>query len=76
MLETLRAIDGVFIVLMAIDLNERELTIKGRVTHTHCDSASGRFLAGVKSIGTQDKQREVVVVFVKAHQHRKHLGWE
>jgi hypothetical protein len=76
MLETRTAIDGVFIVLMAIDLNGRELTIKGRVAHTRGDSASGRFLSGIKFTDPQDKQREVIVAFVKAYHHRKHLAME
>jgi hypothetical protein len=74
MLETKTAVDGVFIVLMAIDLNGSELTIKGRVTHTHGNFASGRFLSGIKFIDPQDKQREVIVAFVKVYQHRKHLA--
>jgi hypothetical protein len=59
---------------MTIDLNGKNLTIKGRVAHTQFDSVSGRFLSGIKFMDPQEKQREVIVAFVKTYHHRKHLA--
>ena len=74
MLETKIPLEGSFIILMTIDLEGKKLKIKGKVAHTQSDTVSGYYLSGIEFIESEDKQREVIVAFVKVYHHRKHLA--
>ena len=72
LLETNKPLEGVYIILMTIDLEGKKLKVKGIVAHTRSDEPSGHYLSGIKFIGPQEKQREAIVAFVKAYHYRKH----
>jgi c-di-GMP-binding flagellar brake protein YcgR len=72
LLETRKILDGAYIMLMTIDLEGKKVKVKGRVVVSRYDESSSRFLTGIEFIGPKDEQREAIVVFVKAYQHRKH----
>ena len=72
LLETRKILDGAYIMLMTIDLEGKKVKVKGRVIISRYDDSSGSYLTGIEFVGPKDEQREAIVVFVKAYQHRKH----
>ncbi|MBN1277565.1 MAG: PilZ domain-containing protein [Deltaproteobacteria bacterium] len=71
LLKTRDPIKGVFVVLVTIDLEGKQVKVRGRVRHTQRDESSGFYLTGVEFIGPRDEQLQAIVSFVKAYQHKK-----
>lgn len=71
LLKTRDPIQGVFVVLVTIDLEGKQVKVRGRVRHTKRDESSGSYLTGVEFIGPRDEQLQAIVSFVKAYQHKK-----
>ncbi|MGD8387217.1 MAG: PilZ domain-containing protein [Desulfobacteraceae bacterium] len=65
-LETREPLESPYVMLLAIDLNEQLLEIRGNVVYTE-EVEKGRFFIGIRFVDTEDKQREVVLNFVKSH---------
>jgi c-di-GMP-binding flagellar brake protein YcgR len=74
LLETDKPLEGVYVVLMTIDLEGKNIRVKGRVAHTRSNDVSGHYLTGIKFLGTEDQQREAIIAFVKVYHHRKHVA--
>lgn len=72
LLETKRILNGSYIMLITIDLEGKKVKVKGKVVVSRYDEASYCYLTGVEFIGPKDEQREAIIAFVKAYQHRKH----
>ena len=72
LLETNKVLDASFVVLMAIDLDEKKVEVKGRVVRTEKRPSKSRYLTGIEFLGPKDKQIEAIVAFVKTYQHGKH----
>lgn len=73
LLKTKDPILGVFVVLVTIDLDGKQVKIKGRVRHTYVDESSGSYLTGVEFMGPKNEQLQAIVSFVKAYQHKKNI---
>lgn len=65
-LETRSPLESPYVLLLAIDLNEQLLEIRGKVVYSK-EVEEGRFLTGIRFVDTEEKQREVVLNFVKSH---------
>ena len=74
LLKTPRPLDGVFVMLMAIDLNGNTVKVEGRLVYSTMDMPSGYFLSGIEFTGPKEKQVDAIVAFVKAYNHSKHKG--
>lgn len=72
LLKTQKPLNGVFVVLMAIDLKGNAVQVDGRLIYTAKHETSGYYMSGVEFIGPRDKQLHAIVSFVKAYQHKKH----
>jgi len=65
-LETRQPLESPYVLLLAIDLNEQLLEIRGKVVYSK-EVKDGRFFTGIRFVDTEEKQREVVLNFVKSH---------
>lgn len=74
LLKTEKILEGAFIVLVTMDIEGKQVQVKGKVVTSRYDNHSGCFLTGVEFIGPKDLQLEAIKVFVKAHLHRKHAA--
>jgi hypothetical protein len=72
LLQTDKPLEGVYIILMTIDLLGNKVKVKGEIAHTRRNSSSNRYLSGIKFLGAQDQHRDAIIAFVKIYQHRKH----
>jgi len=70
LLETYIPISARFIVLMAINMTNKLIRIKGQVTHSK-DIGSGKFHTGVRFIETPEKQNRIISDFIKIYHNRK-----
>jgi len=73
LLKTQDPILGVFVVLVTIDLDGKQVKVKGRVRHTYVDESSVYYLTGVEFMGPKNEQLQAIVSFVKAYQHKKNI---
>jgi len=71
LLKTADPVEGVYVVLVTIDLEGEKIKIKGRVRHTRKDESSNHYLTGIEFMGPKEEQVQVIVSFVKAYQYRK-----
>lgn len=71
LLKTDTPLQGVFVVLMTIDLEGNEVKVRGRLIHSTPDE-SGGFFSGIEFKGPKDKQIDVIVSFVKTYQQMRH----
>lgn len=71
LLETKKPLNGAYVVLVAKDLNEQTIQVKGRVVNTRKSEKAGYFLTGVEFIGSMDEQKDAIIAFVKTYNHRK-----
>ena len=72
LLVTLKHLQGAFILLVTIDLDETKVKVKGRVVSSRKDEISNNYLTGIEFIGPKNEQHDAIVAFVKAYQRRKH----
>ena len=72
LLETDKPLEGVYVILMTIDLFHNRVKVKGMIAHTRKNSNSNRYLSGIRFLGTEDQFREAIIAFVKVYHHRKH----
>ncbi len=68
---TATSIDSEFVLLIAINLNNNPIKIKGQVAYSK-KVPSGDYINGIKFLGSHDKQKEIIADFVKSHHHRKY----
>ncbi len=71
LLETRKPLNGAYVVLVAKDLNDQPIQVKGRVVDTRKSEKAGFFLTGVEFLGSREKQKNAIIAFVKTHNHRK-----
>lgn len=65
-LETREPLESPYVLLLAIDLNQQLLEIRGHVVYSE-EVEEGRYFTGIRFVDTEEKQREVVLNFVKSH---------
>ncbi|MBI5593133.1 MAG: PilZ domain-containing protein [Deltaproteobacteria bacterium] len=65
LLETPKPLNGVFAMLMTIDLDGKDVKMKGRIVHSNMQEATGRYYSGIDFIGPEDQQVAAIVAFVK-----------
>jgi len=70
LLKTYVPIGAKYIVLMAINLSNKLIRIKGQITHTRKINP-GEYMTGVKFIETLEKQKKIISDFIKIYHHRK-----
>jgi hypothetical protein len=73
LLETDKPLEGVYVILMTIDLFKNKVKVKGMIAHSRKNSISNHYLSGIRFLGGEDQSREAIIAFVKVYQHRKHL---
>ena len=71
LLQTKKKIEGAFIILMAMDLDDNKIKVKGKVVTSRVCNKTGNYLTGIKFVGPKDKQIEAVIAFVKIYQRKK-----
>jgi hypothetical protein len=72
LLETKSPLRGSYIVLMMLDLEGRQVHLKGKIAHSRETGISGRYLTGIEFVGTSEETTKAIVAFVKAFNRRKH----
>jgi hypothetical protein len=72
LLQTDKPLEGVYVILMSIDLLGNKVKVKGAIAHTRKNSNSNRYLSGIKFLGSQDQHRDAIIAFVKIYQYRRH----
>jgi hypothetical protein len=72
LLETDKPLQGIYIILMTIDLLKNKVKVKGMIAHSRKNSSSGRYLSGIRFLGNEDQSRDAIVAFVKVYHHRRH----
>ncbi|MFH0996767.1 MAG: PilZ domain-containing protein [Pseudomonadota bacterium] len=67
LLETLRPLEGVFVMLMTIDLDGKNVKVKGRLIYSNLQKTTGHYLSGIDFFGPKDQQVAAIVAFVKSY---------
>ena len=70
LIETPERIESDWLSLMAVDLEENLIEIKGRLMHSN-RSASGTYLSGIAFVGSDWQVSNFVVKLVKGYNYRK-----
>ena len=70
LLETPRPIESNYILIVTIDLEGNVIEIRGKVIYS-TGVASGWFHTGIRFLEPYDRQREVIVKFIRAYHYRK-----
>jgi c-di-GMP-binding flagellar brake protein YcgR len=65
-METFRAVETQMVLLLAIDLDDRLLEIKGEIVYSH-KNEEGRYICGVQFADSEEKQRTMISSFVKSY---------
>lgn len=71
LLKTLKPLNGVFVMLMTIDLDGKDLTVKGRLVYSTIQKTTGCYVSGIDFIGPKDQQVAAIVSFVKSYYRNK-----
>ena len=74
LLETLKPLKGVFVLLMTIDLDGKDMEVKGRLIYSNMQKTTGHYLSGIVFIGPKDQQVAAIVAFVKSYCLSKSKG--
>jgi c-di-GMP-binding flagellar brake protein YcgR len=72
-LATKEPVETPFILLLAVDLEDDLLEVKGRVVYSQ-RSDDGRYTAGIRFVDAEEKHHRIIRNFVKAYAHltRRH----
>ncbi len=74
MLETKKPLNGSFIILITIDLEGKQVQVKGKVAYTRESERPGFHVTGVRFTGSRKEHVNAIVAFVKAYYRRKYSG--
>lgn len=69
-LVTQEPVDSPYIILMAIDLDDELLEIKGQVVYSR-EVKKGHFFNGIRFVDTEEKQKKAVTTFVRTYLQEK-----
>lgn len=72
LLETEKPLNGLFIILMSIDLDGNQVQVRGRLAHSRESEEPGRYLTGIKFTGSKNEHINAIVAFVKTYYRKKH----
>ena len=72
LLETRNPLQGSYIVLMALDLEGKQVHVKGRITHASISDKPGYFFTGVQFAGSTKESTKDILAFIKAYYRSKH----
>jgi hypothetical protein len=73
LLETHIPIKSEFILLMAIDLEDNLIEIKGQIAYSR-PAQSGMYQTGIRFLGPDSDQKKIISVFIKSYFKRKNRG--
>ena len=71
LLKTNNPVQGVYVLLMTIDLNGNNVKVEGRLVYSTRDE-TGHYLSGIEFRGPRDRQVDAIVAFVKTYQQMRH----
>lgn len=71
LLETIKPLNGPFVILVTIDLEGKKVKVRGRIANTRRSANPGCYLTGIEFEGSREEQMEAIVAFVKVYNHRK-----
>ena len=69
LLETENPIEEQYVFLMAVDLDNKLIELKGRLIYCR-ETQSGMYQAGIKFIGTEDEKAMFAVNLIKLYHHK------
>lgn len=75
LLETDNPLEGSFVILMTLDLDENQVQVKGRIANTRKSNKPGCYLTGIRFTGSKKEHINAIVTFVKNYHHRRHTGY-
>jgi hypothetical protein len=65
-------LEGAFIVLIAIDLDKKEIKVNGKIITSRVCKETDSYLTGIAFIGSKKDQLSAIVHFVKDFHRKKH----
>lgn len=71
LLKTTSPLQGVYVLLMTIDLNGNDVKVEGRLVYS-TEDGTGHYLSGIEFKGPMDRQVDAIVAFVKTYQQTRH----
>jgi hypothetical protein len=74
LLETQEPLNGAFVMLITMDLDGKDVKVKGRLVHSNLQKTTGHYFSGIDFIGNKDQQVSGIVAFVKSHFRSKSKG--
>jgi hypothetical protein len=74
LLETLNPLNDALVMLMTIDIDGKEVRIKGRVIYSELQVTTGFYVSGIDFIGQKEHQVTAIVAFIKAYFFNKSKG--
>ncbi|MBS3809994.1 MAG: PilZ domain-containing protein [Desulfobacterales bacterium] len=72
MLETKKPLNGAFIILITIDLEGKQVQVKGKVAYTRESDRPGFHVTGIRFTGSRKEHVNAIVAFVKTYYRRKY----
>ncbi|MFW6080971.1 MAG: PilZ domain-containing protein [Desulfosalsimonas sp.] len=75
LLETDNPLEGSFVILMTLDLDENQVQVKGRIANTRKSDKPGCYLTGIRFTGSKKEHINAIVAFVKNYHRRRHTGY-
>jgi hypothetical protein len=73
-LETLEPLNGVFVVLMTINIDGKTVEVKGRLIYSNIQKTTGYYVSGIDFTGHKDQQVTAIVAFIKAYYQNESKG--
>lgn len=72
LLESQKPLKAPFIILMTLDLEGREVQVKGRITHTRESEKPGYYLTGIRFVGSKKEHINAIKAFIKNYYRKKY----
>ena len=72
LLKTEEPLHGSYIILMTIDLDGKQVKVKGKVAHSREYEKPGIYFTGIRFMGSKQAHLNAVIAFVKTCQWRKY----
>ena len=72
LLKTEKPLYGSYVILMTIDLDGKQVRVKGKVAHSREYEKPGIYFTGIRFMGSKQAHLNAVIAFVKTCQWRKY----
>jgi uncharacterized protein (DUF2237 family) len=73
-LETGKPLNDVFVMLNPIDIDSKDVKLKGRIIYSNMENTTGHYFSGICFGGLKDQQVGAIVAFVKSFYRSKTKG--